>query len=465
MRTAPAGSLLACLLLSAGCAARAYQPAPISPPASAASFSARTLADPGLKIFIEDNLHGALPVWPPESWDLTMLTLAAFYYHPDLDVARAQLAQAEAAVVTAGEHRNPSIKITPGRTMDVPSPWLMSFNFSLPLETAGKRGYRIARARHLAESARVSLAVVGWQVRQRVRGALLDRLTAQRTRQLLGNELQARTRILTLMERRVTAGEAGRVDLASPQTALAETTLAAAATEGRIVQARAALAAAIGVPETSLATIAVSWPDLDSPPAESTLPEEAIQRAAVLNRLDIHRSLAEYDAADAALRLEIAKQFPDLAIGPTYELDEGANKFFFGLLSVTLPLRNRTQGPIAEAEARRIEAAARVLSAQARGIGESAQALARYRAALVALADASLQTIAARQTGLIRRRVALGEADQTELAATIAREAVAEMVRLAAAREAQVALGVLEDAIQRPLPLDASEIRADRVIR
>src|SRR5580658_7242289 len=92
--------LLCGIAVVAGCAH--FQPQPVSPEKTAAQFDARRLDDPGLRTFIATNSGGAPPGWPLEKWDLNSLMLAAFYFHPDLAVARAQWRVAEAGVETAG---------------------------------------------------------------------------------------------------------------------------------------------------------------------------------------------------------------------------------------------------------------------------------------------------------------------------------------------------------------------------
>src|SRR5439155_18752216 len=110
-----------------------------------------------------------------------------------------------------------------------------------------------------------------------------------------------------------------------------------------------------------------------------------IQDDAVLNRLDIRRALADYSAAEAALQIEIAKQYPDFDLGPDYAFEEGAHLFSVAL-GLTLPVFNRSQGPIAEAEARRDQMAAQFIGVQSRGNADIKQALAKYSAAMNQLA-------------------------------------------------------------------------------
>src|SRR6266851_273809 len=101
-------ALVACCLtfLLWGCAS--YHEAPLSPAANAAAIEARSLDDARLRRFITAGLGGADPA---TSWNLARLTLAALYFHPDLDVARAGLASAEAAVLTAGQRPNPTLNL------------------------------------------------------------------------------------------------------------------------------------------------------------------------------------------------------------------------------------------------------------------------------------------------------------------------------------------------------------------
>ena len=79
-----------------------YRSAPLRPAEAAHQFAERTLAGPELCRYVRANLTAALPKCPPTRWDLASLTLAGFFYSPDLAVAGAQFNVARAAIVTAG---------------------------------------------------------------------------------------------------------------------------------------------------------------------------------------------------------------------------------------------------------------------------------------------------------------------------------------------------------------------------
>src|SRR5437899_158916 len=114
------GIILLCLL--AGCARFDHQP--LAPADTAASLERRSLDNPELKSFLKKNLNRESTNWPALSWDFESLTLAAFFYHPSLDVARARWAVAQGGKITAGQRPNPTLNITPGynTTTMTPSP-------------------------------------------------------------------------------------------------------------------------------------------------------------------------------------------------------------------------------------------------------------------------------------------------------------------------------------------------------
>ena len=132
--------------LLAACAR--FEPRPIAPDVTAAAFEARSLSDADLKRFLETHLKRELRPWPAKTWDMMMLTLTALYYYPDMGLARARWAVAEAGVITAGQRPNPTVGMPATHVFTgVPSgvfPWVLGLSFDIPIETAGKRGYRIA---------------------------------------------------------------------------------------------------------------------------------------------------------------------------------------------------------------------------------------------------------------------------------------------------------------------------------
>jgi cobalt-zinc-cadmium efflux system outer membrane protein len=99
--------------LVAGCAS--YTSKPIVPSNTAAALERRTLDEPALAQFIEAALPDRMAVGGSSNWELSTLTLAALYFHPEMEVSRAKLALARAGVKTAGQIPNPTLNISPGQ--------------------------------------------------------------------------------------------------------------------------------------------------------------------------------------------------------------------------------------------------------------------------------------------------------------------------------------------------------------
>ena len=439
------------LLAVAGCAR--FEPKPLDLARTADEFDARTLDTPELRAFVEANL-GPLSVWPPAQWSLEQLTLASLFLHPSLDAARAEFVSARAAEISAGGRPNPTLGVTPEYNFNPASgvtPWIATVQFDVPIETAGKRTHRIAKARQLGEAARLRLSGVAWQARSAVRAAWLDLCDATQRTGLLSRQLGAQQRALAAMEAKFALGAAATTEIAPARLALARTRkdIADARVDGD--EARARLAAAIGVPLKSLPPVRAASADMTTEVALTT-PEA--RRRALVSRADLLAALAEYAAAEAALRLEIAKQYPDVHLGTGYQFDQGENKWALGL-TAEIPVLNRNQGPIAEASARRTEAAARVLALQAHIAGDVDRALAAWRGAQSRLA--ALEELRAAQETRVksfRAQLDAGAVESLDLWTAEAELSADEVFHWEARVKALRAFGEVEDAIQFPLPLD-----------
>lgn len=429
---------LGAALALAGCVK--YQARPLDPPHAEQQFRARSIHDPGLAAFLKRG------DWPPAELQLRDLYGVALYFSPDLDVARAHLLSAEAAITTASTRPNPSIGIGGGYTNAPESPLVFYFTPSVVMETGGKRALRTLQAGKLAEAARVEVAETAWRVVSRVRAAWLDYAMARATVDVLNNEIAARNETIAILERRLNAGEGSRPDVETARAALIGVQVEARAATTAVNEAMANLAAAMGL---------VNLPPVDTrtlPATPAELPLNDVQKAGLLHRADIRRSLLDYAADEATLQLEIAKQRPDIQLNPGYNFDEGHHKISFGP-GFDIPVFNRNKGPIAEADARRAEAEAGFNALQAQAIGEMETALAKYRGARAELDDAERGLLAISKTRLaaMQRAVAAGEEDRLSLAGVRVEGAVAARARLDAERRVQAALGALEDAVQQPL--------------
>lgn len=427
-------------------ACQAYLPQPLDPQASAQNFGKRRLDDPQLRTALVAS--GRWPrhsAWPPAPWRLAQLQSAALVLNPEMAVAKAKAATATAGIVTANTKPNPAVSIGPEYGVHAGegvSPWVLGFSLDMPIETANKRGERTAQAQAQANAAALAIADTGWTVIAGVRAALLELETTTQRLVILETQADNDAALVAMAADRVKAGDAPRTELATYQSQHSRDLLELAAERGKSDSARAKLATALGVPAISLSTTAVSFGALDHfpvLPAEHTLRKAALQR-----RSDVLGALEDYAAADAALRLEIAKQTPDLNLKPGYTFDQGQSKWALGV-GITLPL-DRNRGPILEASAKRDQAAAVFERLQIGIRGELDQALATFQSDQRRLGEVEKLLASQRQQLADAQRLTqAGEGNKFAELAALALVRQAELARLDALAQAQQSLGKLED--------------------
>jgi outer membrane protein TolC len=417
----------------------------------------RRLDDAGLKKFLEKNLGRELQNWPETNWNFQELSLVAFYFHPGLEVARDQWLVAQTGLKTAGARPNPSVSATPGYDSQIPgnfSPWLVPVTFDIPIETAGKRGKRIAEAEKVAESARWDFVSAVWKIRSDVRASLLDLKISERRADLLQKQFFTQQQIVKLLQQRFDLGEIARPELTTAQIALNKTQMDLSDAQSKKSDARSHLAEALGLSEAALDGEELNFDFLT--PETMALTSADARKFALRSRADILGALADYAAAEADLRLEIAKQYPDLHFGPGYAWNSGNagdNQWSLGL-TLELPILDQNQGPIAEAEARRKLSAAKFVELQSQVIAEIDRAVSSFHVAEEQLKTGNeLLAEEQRQQKSAQAQLAIGAADQLDSLNAQLEFDSASLSQLENEAQLQEALGQLEDALQNPLTL------------
>lgn len=438
--------------LVAGCAR--FHPQPLSPAETAAGLESRSLGNPELKAFLEKHLNRELNPWPVAKWDFEMLTLAAFYYQPSLDMARAVWAEAQAGVVTAGARPNPTVGFTPQYVFNpgVEPPWVATLNLDWPIETAGKRGARVTQARHLSESARLNISATAWQVRSQLRASLIDLSAATRRESLLRQQLAVQEQVVASLDQRRAAGAMASSEIMPARLLVQKARLDLSDAQRQQVEARARVAEVMGLPVSALKDIEIAY-DLTLFPADlDRLTSTEVRRQTLQRRPDVLAALADYAASESALQIEIAKQYPDVHLNTGFEYDQGLQKWGLLGFGMELPLLNRNEGPIAQAAARRRQAAARFEALQAKVIADLDRALAVYEVAAKSRAGAeALLATQRKQQEAVAQQLKAGAADRLEVLTAQLELATSELVLQDSQTRLHQALGALEDAVQRPV--------------
>lgn len=442
-RSLSAASLVA--LLSA-CAAA--PPAPLDPAVSAHRLEARSLDDARVAAALaRTGLSTAA------GWNLDSLTVAAWALRPEIAVAAADVAAAMAAERTAAELPNPTLSLDPAYLYDNASgnlsPWTLAASLGFTIETGGKREIRRAQSRAESQVRRWQLAEATWQVRQDIRKALIARLVAQQSLATAERETSLRQSFSAWVENAFRFGAVAQTDRLNAATSLAQAQGALRSARGDLATADAVLAAAVGVTSEHFPFKALTAPLIDMLPEPGGA--DVLRNEALINRLSVRRALADYAVTEQALRMAVAKQYPDISFGPGYIYDKGDRGVTLNL-GFTLPLFHGGQAAIDEALAARAKAATQFEAAQSTALTEIETASARYGATLAAWTESKAAEEAADQAAAaVDRRLAMGAADRSEVVTAGLVQVASKRATLDALRAALDALGALEDGLQRPL--------------
>ncbi len=317
------GVLLTSLLL-AGCGFQAYQAKPITPTQTASVYREHDPQGLEFQAYLLDQGYSPDEL-PLKQWGLRELIYTSLFFHPSLNVSRAQWRAARAAEITAAQRPLPGISANTENhsdTSDSTSPWTMGLAIDVPIETGGKRQARIDRANSLSEAARLDIAQSAWTLRNQVVQSWLDYNNTALQIEILSAEAALRDDIVNMLEKRLDAGMSSSIEVANARLLRQKTQQLLDTEIARKPELLSALAAATGLSSTSLQKLdlrLLDYADLSSQliddKTHAAISAQA-QEEAMLNRLDLRAALSRYAAAEAKLRLEIARQYPDLVLSP-----------------------------------------------------------------------------------------------------------------------------------------------------
>lgn len=419
-------------------------PAPASD-SSALTYWTRALDNPALGQFLTQA--GT----PPSDtvWLAHQLALVALYYRPDLAVARGDVARARAAVISAGAR--PPVGVS-GSAEEAarpeegnPSRWSAELTADFTLETAGKRGARIARAQASAMAALLTLETAGWEIASEAATAASAVVAADSTASATIVVVATLDSVAGHVHGRYAAGEIGSAEVARSVMDLAEARQAVAEANRARTTTREMLAQTLGVPVGAVATTVIKTGPSACGILDSMHVDTLAHRALRL-RTSVGVALATYAEAQASLRLVIAEQYPDINIGPAFLWDQGIARW---IVAIGLPdlVLSRNRGPIAEAMAYRAMEAARVTAVQDSVLSEVDVAAAECQSArLDRVAADSLMGAAEQTLAVTRRAYDRGEAGGTDVALAALGVARFEIARSDARGRELIAGAALEQA-------------------
>lgn len=293
---------------------------------------------------------------------------------PELAVARRELAAVEALIGQAGIYPNPVLSATREEIgSDAPMTELV---LSQEIELGGKRGARIKTAERARDVAAADFESVRARLRSEVTASFFDVLIAQERVKLSREAAELAAKARSAAARQVKAGKVSPVEETRAQVAEATTRVELSQAEAELDVARRRLAAHWGNPEPRFSRVAS---DVSAPPSVPPLTDlyARLNDSALLTRAHL-----EMARRRAALDLERSRRYPNVtvSVGAQRSDEFDSTQGVVGI-SIPLPLFDRNQGNVGEAQQRVYQAQDELLATEIRLKRELAQAHGQLSAA------------------------------------------------------------------------------------
>ena len=324
-------------------------------------------------------------------------------HNPQLRAASASIDGAEAGIVTDGAYQNPSITFGGlGRqrvlmqTAAMPG-MLHGFNFSQPIDLPMVRSARINAATVRRQGAQLGLTEMRLTVRGAVKQAFYEALRRRREMQLAEGNVELLEDLRRRIQVQVDVGEAARLELTRAEAEVASARIAVRSAELRSSAALSNLYAAVGAP---LGPVEPDG-DLQRPQILPTLNE--LQQEMLSKHPTLQVAEADIRFAEATAASERAQRLPSPSIWMDWFQQPEAAQFRFGV-TLTLPVFNKREGPIAEAVAAQRHATAVAHIRRVQLLATLERAYSMYQ-----VADQQVQIA---ETGTLRQAAAAVDAAQ-----------------------------------------------------
>ena len=449
---------IACSLLLA-CATEKYQSKPLNAGKTTAKMLAKDVASPEFNAYLikQGYQDAALPF---TTWGLDELTLCALYYNPKLDAAKVQLGLANAKIESAGVKQNPTLNASLAHSNQAngdKQPWAYGLNVEIPIETANKREIRVEEAQANAAVGRMDVADTAWQLRNQIAKDLIEYHQNIANVQLLQAEQITQNEIANMLQKRLQSGSASKTELSTVQLTQLKAQSALYGEQAKSAEINARLATDVGLSAEKFKQITLKPLAIDTELSQQTSMLDAnfvnknLQENALLNRIDIRRSLAKYAAAEAKIKLEIAKQTPDISFSPGIAFEFGDSIWSLGF-STLLNLLHKNPTQIAEAKQLREIEGAQFEALQAQIIGDLNRTYAQYEASMQHLNLAQSQyTSQLQHHKKLQKQFDAGLIDRLALKQALLSNHIAQQQVLTAQFEVLKATSEIENVMQVPL--------------
>ncbi|MFV1921400.1 MAG: TolC family protein [Methylotenera sp.] len=380
-------TILILCLLTLGCTTTPAEK-PLDLKSSAENLVAKDPTSTTFNAFLSEHGYEQANL-PLTHWDIDSLTLCALYYHTKLDLAKQQLALARLSLQTAAIRQLPTLNANLARSNQANGdirPWSYGLSIDIPIETYNKRGLKIEKAEKNVAIAEVDLAELAWQLRSQIAADLITYHQTQAEINLLEEELATQNNIVEMLEKRFNAGMASNTELTTARLLALKVQHQLKNKLAGLQKIDALLAADVGLTSEKFSKIKIKPLSITETLSrqqavlEERLTTETLREEALLNRIDLRRRILQYAGAETEIKLQAAKQMPDITISPGILYEFGDRIWSLGF-SRLLNMLQKNTALIEEAKQLRAVQGAAVENLQADIIASVTNTKIRYASA------------------------------------------------------------------------------------
>ncbi|WP_262692832.1 TolC family protein [Kordiimonas aestuarii] len=285
----------------------------------------------------------------------TDLLAIAVRRSPGISQAQSEYRASQARADAAGQMRPLGLTLTAeySKGADAAKPWLFGTSVDIPLDLAGQREARMAEARFVSLSAHFVMAAALWDVRSQLRAAITEVHAARQILVFSRDAYDLQRALADLEQRKFDAGETPVGSVIASQQMLDASRQDLQQQQVDLVNAQIQLAGVLNIPVEQARTLAVDnipLPELD----RETIADN--EERSLYTHSEIFAAISAYDLAEARLKSEVAKQYPDIHLSPGIVWERGVFKWPLSV-GFSLPPLDMNKANIGAAEQDRIAAA------------------------------------------------------------------------------------------------------------
>ena len=431
---------LTALTTTSGCVA--YREKPLNLEAHLRAWRALNATDDSIKKRAEQL---GRTYEPGDGLDREEATLLALVLNPQARVARLEAGATRAAAGLAGRWDDPELTTEVRHALDGSgSPWVVAASLSFTIPLSGRLAAERDRARAGISAARFAAIEVERGVAETLAEAWFAWSVAVEHGRLLTAYVETLEPLVSTARGLSAAGELSPERLGLLELEVAHHQLEAQAATAMMESRRERVLTLMGLTLEARVTLI---PSVEAPAAPESAPASW-----PADHARVRFEAARYQQAEHTLRREVAKQYPELVLGPAFELGGGVPTLGFGL-GLKLPSLNLNKFGIADATGRR-----EVQRARTEGVVQwllNRAARTRRQAARATSRQVALQALEQRIDQQLTRLVTLanqGELDVLVLTDVLKRGLSNRLAQLESQRLAALARVQLAHALRVEQP-------------